>query len=327
MRKRNNMLKFAYYGIILILVLVMIYSGLQIMESTVLFSDSQMRQSEESKTITRDGIDYFPRQDITVLMVLGIDRRGPVAHSGSYNNDGANDVVMLMIFDEKTETYSILNINRDTMLTMPVLGLGGKQAGTYYGQLALAHSYGSGLEDSCENTKATVSDFLYGINIDYYVSLNLDAIGILNDAVGGVTVNVEDDFSAVDPTLTIGPVTLNSEQALHFIQSRIGVGDHLNISRNRRQKEYMENFAEAFREKIADSDSFALSTYQDISPYIVTDCSANVITSMMSRYGMFELKEIVTPEGQNVMGEEYMEFYVDEEKLDDLIIRLFYAEK
>lgn len=327
MRKRKNMSNLIYYGIILILVLVIIFSGLQILESTVLSSGGLAQEPVASKTITRDGIDYFPRQDITVLMVLGIDKSGPVEHSGSYNNDGANDVVMLIIFDEKAEEYSILYLNRDTMLTMPVLGLGGKQAGTAYGQLALAHSYGSGLEDSCENTRRTVSDFLYGITIDYYVSLHLDAIGILNDAVGGVTVNIEDDFSAVDPSLTMGEVTLNSEQALHFIQSRIGVGDHLNISRNRRQKEYMENFAQAFRTKVENSDTFALTAYQDISPYIVTDCSGNVLTSMMSRYGSFELKEIVTPEGENVMGKEFMEFYVDEEQLDDLIIRLFYAEK
>lgn len=327
MHKRNKANKLIYYGIVLILVLMMVLSGLQILESTFLKSEESAAQPIHSKTIERDGIEYFPRQDITVLMVLGIDKAGPVEHSGSYNNDGANDVVMLMILDEKTEEYSVLYLNRDTMLQMPVLGIGGKYAGTAYGQLALAHSYGSGLEDSCENTKKTVSDFLYGLHIDYYVSLNLDAIGILNDSVGGVTVEVVDDFSQVDPTLTMGTHTLNSEQALHFIQSRIGVGDHLNISRNRRQKDYMIAFSDAFQAKMESSATFAMSVYQDISPYIVTDCSGNVLTSMMSRYGMYELKEIVTPEGENIMGKEYMEFYVDEEKLDELILRLFYSPK
>lgn len=327
MQKRNRTNQFLYYGIVTILVLLMVLSGLQILESTFLKSEETVAQPVHSKTIERDGVEYFPRQDITVLMVLGIDKKGPVEHSGSYNNDGANDVVMLMIFDEKNEEYSVLYLNRDTMLQMPVLGIGGKYAGTAYGQLALAHSYGSGLEDSCENTRKTVSDFLYGLNIDYYLSMNLDAIGILNDSVGGVTVEVVDDFSQVDPSLTLGTHTLNSEQALRFIQSRIGVGDHLNISRNRRQKDYMIAFSEAFQAKMATSTSFAMNVYQDISPYIVTDCSGNVMTSMMSRYGAYELKEIVTPEGQNIKGDVYMEFYVDEEKLDELILRLFYSPK
>jgi hypothetical protein len=35
----------------------------------------------------------------------------------------------------------------------------------------------------------------------------------------------------------------------------------------------------------------------------------------------------VSPEGENVLGEKYYEFHVDEEKLDELIVRLFYAPK
>ena len=93
-----------------------------------------------SKTITRDGIDYYPRRDITVMMLLGIDQEGPVADSGTFTNPGASDAVMVLIFDEKNETWSILQLNRDTMIDIPVLGLGGKEAGTIYGQLALAHT-------------------------------------------------------------------------------------------------------------------------------------------------------------------------------------------
>ena len=56
-------------------------------------------------------------------------------------------------------------------------------------------------------------------------------------------------------------------------------------------------------------------------------CSTTVLTSMMERYADYEIVEIVSPEGKNIMGEEYYEFHVDEEKLDDLILRLFYVAK
>jgi hypothetical protein len=36
---------------------------------------------------------------------------------------------------------------------------------------------------------------------------------------------------------------------------------------------------------------------------------------------------MLSPEGENRKGEVYMEYYVDEEKLDALILRLFYAPK
>ena len=94
-----------------------------------------------------------------------------------------------------------------------------------YAQLAYAHTYGTGMEDSCENMKKTVSKLLGGVAIDYYVSMNVEAIAPLNDAVGGVTVNVVHDFSQVDATIPKGVVTLKGDQARAFVQSRWYVGD------------------------------------------------------------------------------------------------------
>ncbi len=327
MKKTKNIRQFVYFCILLILVLVMLFSGLRILESTILFKQQEEQKPSTTKTITRNGIDYYPRQDIKVLMVLGIDQFGPVADSGSYNNGGAADMVTLLIFDEKEKTVDVLCLNRDTMLEMPVLGIGGKQAGTFYGQLALAHTYGSGLEDSCENTKKAVSDFLHGITVDYYVSMNMDAITILNDAVGGVTVHVTEDFSKIDPSITQGTLTLHGDQAINFVRTRKDVGDQMNVSRIERQKEYMNGFLASFRTMQSQSSEFVASTYASASDYIVTDCSVNTISGMLNRYADYTLGQIFTPEGQNVMGEKYYEFYADEEKLDALILDLFYAAK
>ena len=326
MKRPNQIGKIVYYSLILILVLVVIFSGLQILESTI-FNPVAEDAAPPSKTITRDGVDYFPRQDITVMLVMGIDEFGPVQSSGSTSNPGAADMVTLLIFDEKDEQTRILCLNRDTMLDVSVLGINGQKAGTTFAQLAIAHTYGSGMEDSCENTRDTVSEFLYGITIDHYVSANMDAINLMNDAVDGVTVYVEDDFSAVDPTITKGEVTLRGQQAINFVRTRKNLGDQLNISRMERHKAYASGFMEAFREKMDDGEEFMLTLYESIDPYIVTDCSVTVLTSMMERYANYEIVEIVSPEGRNVMGEKYYEFHVDEQKLDQLILRLFYEVK
>ena len=327
MKKKTLGKDLVFLGLILILVLVMLYSGLQILESTVFHTGQEGSGNFVSKTIERNGVAYFPRQDITVVMVLGIDQFGPVAQSESYNNRGASDMDILLIFDETNKQINVLHLNRDTMLSMPVLGIGGRQAGTYYGQLALAHTYGSGLSDSCENTRQAISDFLYGLKIDYYVAMNMDAITILNDAVGGVTVDVTEDFSAVDPTITMGKTTLLGDQAINFVRSRKDVGDSLNLSRIERHKVYLDGFAEAFRAKQEADAAFVLSAYEQVASYLVTDLSANAISGMMDRYSDFEINEIISPKGENRVGEEYMEFYVDEEALDALILRLFYAPK
>ena len=313
-------------AVALIVVLVVVCSGLLFLESAVAYPESNVA-SPTSKTITRNGIDYFPKQDMTVILLMGIDETGPVRDSLSYNNEGEADMVMLAIFDEQEETCSFLVLNRDTMIKMPVLGVAGKQAGSRVAQLALSHTYGSGLEDSCKNTKRAVSDFLNGITIDYYVAMNMDAVTILNDAVGGVTVNVQDDFSMVDPAIENGPFTLRGEQALTFVQTRWYIGDGLNLTRMERQKEYMENFLRVFTGKLKGDKDFVLSTYEVVAPYLVSDLPVNSLSSMVERYENHRMGDILTVEGENVLGSEFYEFYPDEEKLEELILELFYDPK
>ena len=313
--------------ILLVLVLVILYSGLRILESTVLHQSEVPVQQGSTKTITRDGVDYFPRQDITVMMVLGIDQYGPMVSSNYYRNNGAADSIMLLVFDETAKDCNVLYLNRDTMLTMDVLGVRGEYAGTTYGQVALAHTYGTGLEDSCVNMKKTLMHFLHGMTIDYYVAMNMDAIPILNDAVGGVTVNVKDDFSAVNPTITMGELTLQGDQVIDYVRTRKDVGDQKNVTRMERQKEYVDGFLQKLIEKEQSDVEFALRLYEQVAPYVVTDCSSTTLSGMLDRYTEFELKEVVTLEGDNVIGEDYYEFYPDEEKLDELVVRLFYAPK
>lgn len=327
MKRRNKTRQLIYYAAVLLLVLILLYSGLRILEATILNSGSYGEPQIVSKTITRDGIDYYPRRDITVMMLLGIDQAGPVEDSGVFTNPGTSDAVMLLIFDEKNETWSILQLNRDTMMDIPVLGLGGKEAGTIFAQLALAHTYGSGLEDSCLNTRKAVSNFLGGISIDYYISMNMDAVAIVNDAVGGVTVTVTDDFSDVDPTLTMGQVTLRGEQTLSFVRDRQNVGDQKHVSRMERHREYMEGFTEALGEKLKEGTGFVVETYSAVAPYLVSDCPISSLTAMIERYQDYQFTGVITPEGQSTVGRQYYEFYADEQKLDELVIDLFYAPK
>lgn len=327
MRKKKALKGVVSFCILLILVLVILYSGLQIMESTVLFPGLGTAESEPTKTITRNGKDYFPRQDLTVMLILGIDKYGPVESSNYYRNDGSADSVMLLIFDDTNEACTVLYMNRDTMLDMDVLGVKGEYAGTFYGQLALAHTYGQGLEDSCVNVKNTLENYLHGLTIDYYVAMNMDAIPILNDAVGGVTVNVVDDFSQVDPSITMGELTLNGEQVVNFVRTRKDVGDQKNVTRMERQKEYVAGFLDKLREKEQEDIDFIIDVYGEVAPYLVSDCPVNTLSGMLDRYAQFGITEVVTPEGENVIGDGHYEFYVDEDKLDELIVRLFYVEK
>lgn len=329
MKKRQKS-PLVFIAVILLIAGVFVFSTVKVLESTMLSRNPVSSATEEtrSKTLVRDGKEYFPRQDISVVLLIGTDVEGKAENSGSYNNKASADMVALMIFDESTKECSVLSLNRDTMMDIPVLGIGGKNAGSVYAQLATSHNYGSGLADSCENTKKAVSDFLYGLSIDYYFSMTMDGIGILNDGVGGVEVTVTDDFSEVSPDLPMGEtIRLRGEQAYTYVRSRMNVGSQLNISRMDRQRQYMEGFMNSLSSSLDNNSTFFTDLWTQLSGYVVTDCTPVVMNQLATRYKDYHFVGSLTPDGENRLGEVYYEFHPDAEALDRLILEMFYQEK
>jgi len=62
------------------------------------------------------------------------------------------------------------------MANIRMLDVNGNPYNSFEGQLALSHTYGSGKEDSLENTAWSVSDYLYGLQIDHYASISMDKV-------------------------------------------------------------------------------------------------------------------------------------------------------
>lgn len=282
---------------------------------------------EEKNYIYHNNKKYKPKDYLDTVLLLGIDSFGKVYESSSYNNSNKADFIALLIFDNNNQTCTVLQINRDTIAEIPVLGVTGEKAGTITGQLALAHTYGNGLELSCKNTVKAVSNFLYQVEIENYLSMNMDAVAALNDVVGGVEVEILDDFSEVDPSLVKGEkILLTGDQALTYVRGRGNVGDQTNISRMNRQRQYMGAFAEKIKAAYESDSELVLNAYNAIADYTVTDCSITVLSDTAERLSSYEIKEIVTPEGEIVESEEYIEFHADNEKLKELIISIFYEE-
>ena len=326
MKHRSKMV-YLLIPLILTMVALFLLSAVKILES-ILLPKIEVPDQMVTRTIVRDGISYYPRQDIQVILLTGTDVDGKIEASGSYNNKASADMVALLIFDEVTEEFRVLSLNRDTMMDIPVLGLNGREAGTTYAQLATSHNYGTGLSDSCENTRKAVSNFLYGLTIDHYFCMNMDGIRVLNDSVGGVEVHIDEDFSAVDPTLKQGTtMVLNGDQAYSFVRSRAGVGSQLNLSRMERQKQYMEGFVASLKEAISADEMFFAELWETITDFAQTDCSTVVLNRLASDYGDYRFAGSISLPGENVLGDKYYEFYADEALLDELILELFYHEK
>jgi LCP family protein required for cell wall assembly len=309
-----------------VLVFAMMLSLCACSDKQVQVEETAQPDVEESHEgqIEYDGHWYEFRNDIRCVLFIGVDEAGEQVNSNSYNNDDQADFVVLLVIDKTNETYKLIHINRDTMMNIPVLGLGGVYAGKTYGQLALAHTYGSGLKDSCRNTAEAVSDFFGGVTIDDYVSLSMAGISILNDAVGGVTVTIEDDFSEVDETMVMGEtITLVGDQAEYFVRYRKDVGDETNISRMARQRQFINEWTKLAFDKAKNNDKYVLSTLMSISDYMVSNMTLDQMTKLSNTLSDYENLGIETIDGEAVLGTKFMEFYADEDSVTRIMIENF----
>ena len=145
-----------------------------------------------------------------------------------------------------------------------------------------------------------VSELLHNQYIDEYTALSQDAIKVINNAVGGVTVKIEDDFSDSDKSLKKGKtIKLSDDQAQHYVHDRMNVGDGSNECRMRRQNEYMKGLKELVSKRTDKNPEFSLDVYRDLHDYMITSMSgedASMITKavLKNKYlGTFEIKGII----------------------------------
>ena len=279
-----------------------------------------------------DGAWYTQDTALETLLIAGIDKYSDqLAETLELGkeleaniNTQQSDFLMLLVLDKVKNTCTVLPLNRDTMTQINALGLAGESIGSFTGQLALAHTYGSGGMDSGYNTVQAVSDLLYGAKIDHFITLTMDAVALLNDLVGGVTVLVEDDFSNITDQLPQGQeVRLTGALALTYVRSRRSVADQTNISRMARQKTYLEALYKQLKTQPA--EAFLTKTLLALSPYVVSDCSATVLAELYQEILNSNLTVLDAPEGEAALGEQFMEFYPDEQKLQHLVVDLLFV--
>ena len=282
------------------------------------------REAAQLKELTYKGKTYRQRPELETYLFMGIDTMGAAVGVNSYAGGGQADVQIVAVLDNEAQTWQALQLNRDSIVRVPVLGVGGDIVAYEDEQLALAHYYGNGREQSCENTVLAVSMLLGDQPIDGYMAVNMDAVGILTDLVGGVTLTVTSDFSAVDPSLVQGEtITLTGEQALTYIRSRANIDDETNLARMNRQRQYMT----ALEEKLMQKDAnFVVEAYDALADYMVTDIASGTAAEIGERMQDYTQLEVLTIDGENVVEGEHWAYYLDEDSLQETILQLFYNE-
>lgn len=283
------------------------------------------RRFEEKRILQDDGRTYEYRDKLTTILLIGVDAANEQANS-RFRNGGQSDFLLLVVIDPRARTITPVHIDRDTMTEIPVLGVLGNPAGERLAQICLAHGFGDGGAQSCELTVEAVRNLLLGIDIDFYIAMNLDGISALNNLLRGVTVTLADDFTSLDLQMAAGTtLTLTGEQAETYVRSRMNVGDGTNRARMERQRVYIDAaFAKVSQNLRADA-GYAGVLFDGLKAYLQTDMKRGRMINEAYESREYARAPIVTLEGAHTEGADgFAEFHPDESALRRLVIRLFY---
>lgn len=291
--------------------------------------DDDVSYEEEVLPIMIEDQEYELAHDVSSYLIMGTDASG-MEELDRMNYEGSMaDFLLVVMVDDTDETYSFIQLNRDTMTKVPLLQKDGTSFASANIQLCCAHWYGGTKRESCKNTVRTVSMLLRGIPIDGYYAMKMDALPQLNHAVGGVTVTIEDDFSNVDASMKQGEtITLTDDQAYTYVRSRGGMEDDTNEARMRRHQTFMNALMEQVKEQ-ATNEKYVAKLYEELQDYATTDMGSKTMTNLAKRIHGYKYLGLFTLEGETTVGKalqddiEHAEFYVDEEKLDEMVLSIY----
>ncbi|MEV7436438.1 LCP family protein [Streptomyces griseoviridis] len=218
--------------------------------------------------------DAFGRTPINIL-VMGSDGRtskadcalgGGCSRTGVQSGGNA-DVEMVVHISADRSNATVMSIPRDTMTDIPACRdtADGLSTSGYHGQINSALRYGP----ACQ--VATVHQ-LTGIPIDHFVKLDFAGVVKMSDAVGGVSVcvddNVYDTYSHLK--LSKGAHTLKGQAALEFVRSRHGFGDGSDLGRTVSQHIFLSAMIRKFKSAGTLTDPTAVYSLADAATKALT---------------------------------------------------------
>ena len=132
------------------------------------------------------------------FLLLGVDQRK--------NETGRSDTIIVVTIDPKTNKSQMISIPRD--LKTEIIGNGSNDK--------INHAYAFGGPQMALDTVSHLLD----IRIDYFAEINLDGFTDLVNAVDGVTVENDINFSYYEMQFPKGELSLNGKEALAYARMR-----------------------------------------------------------------------------------------------------------
>ncbi|MFJ1968830.1 LCP family protein [Streptomyces sp. NPDC087903] len=236
--------------------------------------NGNIKDIDLDKAIGDDRPEKLPTSGQNILILGSDSRAGANAALDSANVSGArSDTALVMHIPEGRTQAVAVSIPRDTLVTRPECA---KSDGSTVASAkrVMFNSIYSQVGPAC--VVKTVEQ-ISGVRMDHYVEIDFAGFKGLVDAIGGVTVTVDQDIhdSSSGLNVTAGTHKLDGTQSLQFVRTRHGIGDGSDLGRIGLQQQFMIALLSEIKKqdllgspaktyKIADSLTEALTTDSDL---------------------------------------------------------------
>lgn len=210
-KPKNKIIKITLIVIVILLLTITSYGAYAFVKFKHAYDSSKVDLKRDgNKSELREEDVSFTKDPISILL-LGIE------NYSSKSKDGRADTQMVITLDPDTSEINLITVPRDAIVNI-------ENAGEYTGihKMNAAYNYGSITGYGAIKLQLETVEKFLNIPIDNFIAVNFDGFRDIVDALGGVTVDVKEDFwedniydkKRID--FHKGESHLNGEEALAF---------------------------------------------------------------------------------------------------------------
>ena len=282
-------------------------------------------KAEKSDFVASADVSSEAKDQLLNIALLGTD------------GDGfRTDVNIVASLNLTTKEVHLISVPRDTRVVMTddmiaYLEKNGRtipQANGVYGQCKLTEVHAYAGEGNRSTFTVAMLEEILGIDIDYYVKVDLDAFKDIVDAVGGVEFDVQERLYYSDPAqglyidLYPGPQLLDGEKAEMLVRFREGYAQ-----KDLKRIEVQQEFLKAFISQVCSSDKIMSNLDSYIKIFMEKVESDMPVATALKYAGYIKEIDLAAITTDTIPGEGGAYFDMDEEGTKELVDYRIYGKE
>ena len=284
------------------LAVVAVISGVVIYAASMVNKVEENIKPEENAASLVEEIQTLEeyKGDVVNILVCGIDYEEGRAYSSDGTNDGMTDMILYCQFDIKGGALRMLQIPRNSLVATKGRKVNLSNGKTY----AVSNYQINSVALSNDGNIAALAEVIYDqykLPIDYYVTIDMQALVEMVDNFGGIEVYIPHDMSFAGSALKQGYRNLNGSSAEFFVRCRHGEGySNSDIDRLNMQRYF---YAGLFKRVRSMGITDVLSQLDLVfSNYIHTDMDLTTIAKMLVSFTRIDSANIMLAQTPVFMG-------------------------